>query len=46
MVKNNDYLVKAKDYLAAMKTMYNLEQLTDGVRPGHRGPLLPDEPFE
>ena len=33
MAKNNDYLVKAKEYLAAMKTMYNLEQLADGVRP-------------
>lgn len=33
MAKNNDYLIKAKEYLAAMKTMYNLEQLADGVRP-------------
>ena len=30
MAKNNDYLVKAREYLAAMKTMYNLQYKKNG----------------
>lgn len=33
MAKSNNYLAKAKEYVAAMKTMYDLEQLANGVRP-------------